>query len=836
MSVPGPIRVASRRPRSPGGPRLPLFWGVGAALGVTGLVLGWGVPLLGMWLTGRDRLLPIPATALAIYALLALVGALTYVVISDEGLADFLRPVAAFLRGPSPEAPGARLARAARLAALVLIPLSAGGLVYSQMRPREGSPTLLRIQHPTIPGAFERLRSPFREPSDELVRAWMAETKFAGGLEDARKAFHEQTLVEARTLYQINCRPCHGDAADGAGPMAWGFRLKPVNFRDPGTIATVVEAYAFWRVTEGGPGLPPEGSPSESAMPIWKGDLSEAQRWKAVLGAYDLADVEPRKPEKLEARPPSLRGPSLHGLLLPPSAWAQPKAAGPSADLDRGRETYAKRCLACHGEKGDGQGPVAEFLNPRPRDFVAAAYKFRTTASGEAPTDEDLFRVVTNGIPGTAMSGWTILSEAERRQVIAYIKTFDAEKFKAPPEKPEIARADVASSADLIAQGRDVYQKAKCWECHGDEGRGDGEKAADLKDDAGLRIRPADLTKGWRLKGGREARDIFLRLTTGVDGTPMPSFADALPEVERWALAHYVRSLQTRDEPGSGVVLRAVRVRGGLPGEPTDPRWADAPRLAVPLSGQVLAKPRWQNHAVDAVTVRALYDDQAIAFLLEWNDGVKDVAHAPGPDPELRDSTYPRLDLKKEPAERLRDAIRLQFPVSLHARPDRPHFFLGSPGRPVNLWHWKADLNEDASRSTAVEEENAEGFAKPVTPQPPDSQETVGKGVWTKGRWRVVMRRALAGRDRGKDIAFEPGKLIPFAVHAWDGSNRERGLMMALSSWNFVYLAVPTPLTAYLYAVLGFLAVGGVEWGLIRRVRRAPPAAVSGPSAGDREP
>jgi DMSO reductase family type II enzyme heme b subunit len=802
-----------------------------AALGLTGVVLAWGIPLLGMWLGGRDRPLPIPATAMAMYALLALVGALTYVVISNESLAEFLRPVAAFLRGPTPSAPGVRLVRAARVGALVGIPLAAGGLVYSQTIPRQGSPTLLRIQHPTIPGAFERLRSPFRESSDDVVKAWMAETKFAGGVEDGRKAFHERTLVEARTLYQINCRPCHGDAADGAGPMAWGFRLKPANFRDPGTIATVVEAYAFWRVTEGGSGLPPEGSPSESAMPIWKGDLSEAERWKAVLGAYDLADVEPRKPEKLEARQPALGAPSLGALLRPPSAWAQP-ATSPADDVEKGKATYTKRCLACHGEKGDGQGPVAEFLDPRPRDFVAAAYKFRTTASGEAPTDEDLFRVVTNGIPGTAMSGWTILSETERRQVIAYLKTFEPEKFKGAPEKPPVARADVAFSTALIAKGKEVYHQAKCWECHGDEGRGDGEKAADLKDDAGLRIWPADLTKGWRLKGGREARDIFLRLTTGMDGTPMPSFGDALPEDDRWALAHYVRTLQTGDEPGSGVVLRAVRARDGLPSEPGDPRWAAVPRLAVPLSGQVLAKPRWQNQAVDAVTVRAMYDDQAIAFLLEWNDRVKDVAHAPGPDPELRDATYPRLDLTGR-SERLRDAIRLQFPVSLPTGPDRPHFFLGSPGRPVNLWHWKADLNADPSRRSAVDEENAEGFAKAVTLQAAESQETVGKGVWDTGRWRVVMRRALAGRDRAKDIAFEPGKLVPFAIHAWDGANGEKGSMMALSSWNFVYLEVPIPLTAYLYATLGFLAVGVAEWGLIRRVRRAPPGSGAAPPAGE---
>lgn len=300
----------------------------------------------------------------------------------------------------------------------------------------------------------------------------------------------------------------------------------------------------------------------------------------------------------------------------------------------------------------------------------------------------------------------------------------------------------------------------------------------------------------------------------------MPSFADALPEEERWALAHYVRSLQTREEPGAEVVLRAIRVKSEPPTDPTDPRWQQAPFLAVALSGQVLAKPRWENHSVDAVTVRAMYSDRAISFLLEWDDPSKDLQHTPGPDPDLKESTFPKIDLTREHTEKLRDAVRLQFPVAIPTGPERPHFFLGGPGRPVNLWHWKADLNADASRKSAAEEENAEGFQRPIAAQPAEGQEVVGKGIWEKGRWRVLMTRSLVGRDKAKDITFEPAKLIPFAVQAWDGSNEEKGLMMSLSSWNFVLLDVPTPLTVYLYGVFGFLAVGGVESWLIRRVRR----------------
>jgi DMSO reductase family type II enzyme heme b subunit len=759
--------------------RVPLFWSVALALVAVWLLLELALPWIGMWVTGYPRPLPVPGVVRLIYLALALVGAAVYVTISDESIAEFLRPLIAGLRGPDPASPRARGLRGARLAVLVLVPLAAGGFVYARTAPRIQSPTVLRIQHPTLPGAYERMRNPFRERLDE------------------------RTLAEGYQIFQINCRPCHGDAADGAGPMAWGFRLKPANFTDPGTIATVVEAYAFWRVTEGGPGLPPEGTPWDSAMPAWRQDLTDEQKWKAVMAAYDLAGVEPRKPEKLES-------------VLVGAAWAQAKPAETPESLERGKKIYAKRCLACHGDKGDGQGPVAPYLNPRPRDFTLGAYKFRTTGSGEPPTDEDLFRVITRGVPGTAMSGWTTLSAEERWLVVGYVKKFsDAFKEKGTVVTPA---KEPSASPELLARGKDVYKRAKCWECHGESGRGDGPSAPTLKDDAKDAIRAANLRKGWLIKGGREPRDIFMRFSTGVDGTPMPSYADSLAEDDRWALAHYVASLQTKEEPSAAVVLRAARVAGELPADPGDPRWQAAPRLVMPLAGQVIAKPRWQNHAVDAVTVRALYTDRAMAFLLEWDDWFKNVEHRPGPEPELRPWTYPKIDLNPERTHTLRDAVRLQFPVTVPAGPERPHFLLGSPGQPVALWHWRADLNERGGN--AVVKERAEGFPKPIADLPAEAQDVSGRGAWAEGRWRVVMTRPLVPKDPTKDVTFEPGRLIPFAVQAWDGANGETGLLMALSSWHFLVLETPTPVSAYLFPLLGIGVVGLAEWWLVRRVRQ----------------
>lgn len=193
-----------------------------------------------------------------------------------------MAPIVALLRGKEEkEEAGGKTTAAyaydiARLLILAAVPILFGWSLYSQVAPKLKSPTLLRIQHPTIPGAYGKLENPFRKADAKTL---------------------EKYIADGRALYQTYCRPCHGTKADGKGPMANGFRLKPVNFRDPGTIATVVESYAFWRIKEGGIGLPPEASPWDSAMPSWKDELTDDQIWKIILAEYDTANVEPRKPE-----------------------------------------------------------------------------------------------------------------------------------------------------------------------------------------------------------------------------------------------------------------------------------------------------------------------------------------------------------------------------------------------------------------------------------------------------------------------------------------------------------------------------------------------------------
>ena len=219
--------------------------------------------------------------------------------------------------------------------------------------------------------------------------------------------------------------------------------------------------------------------------------------------------------------------------------------------IARGKVVYERRCIGCHGEKGDGNGPAATFLNPRPRNFTIGAFKFRTTPSGSLPTDGDLYRTLTRGVRWTAMPTWHELPEKDRLTVITFIKTFSARWREEKPEPPITIGEPPRATPELLAAGKELYRKAKCWECHGDSGKGDGPSADQLKDDFGFKIRPADFTRG-QFKGGGDVRDVFRTMTTGLDGTPMPSFADSMKDNERWAISYYVLAFSAFNNPLTG--------------------------------------------------------------------------------------------------------------------------------------------------------------------------------------------------------------------------------------------------------------------------------------------
>jgi mono/diheme cytochrome c family protein len=232
---------------------------------------------------------------------------------------------------------------------------------------------------------------------------------------------------------------------------------------------------------------------------------------------------------------------ALATLLLATAARAEPPEPAAAA---RGAKAYAKYCLSCHGTQGDGRGPSADWLDPRPRNFTSGSFKFRSTASGELPTDADLLRTIEKGLNHTNMPHWRALTSMERRDLVQYIKTFSARFTTEPQGKPVVVPPAPPTTPALVEQGKAVWAKMQCASCHGDGGKGDGSSAPTLRDDWGQPIAPRDFTSG-PLKVGDAPEDLYRTFITGLNGSPMPSFVEAgLTPDDAWALVAYVRSLR----------------------------------------------------------------------------------------------------------------------------------------------------------------------------------------------------------------------------------------------------------------------------------------------------
>ncbi|MBI4745737.1 MAG: hypothetical protein HY786_04145, partial [Deltaproteobacteria bacterium] len=276
--------------------KLGAFWNAAITLACVYGLIKWVIPFVSRRITGLPFPLSVPGTLMLFYMTLTIIALYIYITSSDERVEEFLTPVRSLLSG----AYGIRT----RSVVLVVIPLLVGWQAYSMTAPRISSPSSLRIQHPSsgFPKNMETAENPFRNPSDaevdkfieeakantvqfipeatdeidkvrdnydntlgiiptEPVQAFLKELK-TGNADKARArlALIEKYLFEGRILYAMNCRPCHGDSVSGDGPMADGFKLRPINFTDNGTIETIVEGYTSWRVANGGPGLPTEAT------------------------------------------------------------------------------------------------------------------------------------------------------------------------------------------------------------------------------------------------------------------------------------------------------------------------------------------------------------------------------------------------------------------------------------------------------------------------------------------------------------------------------------------------------------------------------------------------
>src|SRR6202048_172606 len=229
--------------------------------------------------------------------------------------------------------------------------------------------------------------------------------------------------------------------------------------------------------------------------------------------------------------------PGFAGLLL-----VFGSATAETGDVATGKLVYERYCMSCHGEQGNGQGEAAEYMSVKPRDYRQGTYKWRTTPSGSLPLDSDLEHTLLNGLYATYMPTWRVLDERSRRDVIAYIKTFSSRFASEKPQDPIVIPPDPGYSEASVTRGAAVYKKYNCAQCHGPGGQGDGPSAHELKDDWGNPIVPYDLTQG-HVRCGDTGPDIYRVFITGLNGTPMPSFADSISPDEAWDLVHFIQSL-----------------------------------------------------------------------------------------------------------------------------------------------------------------------------------------------------------------------------------------------------------------------------------------------------
>ena len=548
----------------------------------------------------------------------------------------------------------------------------------------------------------------------------------------------------------------------------------------------------------------------------------------------------------------SLRGPALSDPVVT-GVEAQGPDIGTDAQRESGRAVYQKNCAQCHGDKGDGEGYATPHLVPRPRDFTTGAFKVRTSPSGALPTHEDLVNIIRRGMPYTSMPAWPDLSEQEVSNLAYYIKTFSP-NFASPETIPEPIELPDApgSSEESIALGKTLYVETGCVKCHGNLGRGDGPSAPTLTDDYGRPIRAANLTQNWTFRGGSSREDIFRTMTTGMNGTPMPSFVDSLSVEQRWAITDFIASLSDGDGPGYTNLVVATRVQNPIDEATSAASFESAPIARLPILGQITEPGRSFHPPATSVTVQAIYDAESIALLVRWHDMGADRSgknglslpvppeeeeSAPGGAEPAGGSPFGEAELTAEqpaadpfaeatapaaaPSE-FSDAVAVQIPSQPSTDARKPYFIFGDVQNPVDLWFFdlaRPDPLQFTGRGSADIALN-------------DTGDLTGVASYDEGEWSAIFKRPLRPSS---GAALAPGQFMPVAFSVWDGFSRERGNRRGLTVWHSLYVEpeeVPSAVGPMLRTALLILAVELLVIGWMRRSRgsRAGHAIGGGPS------
>ena len=524
---------------------------------------------------------------------------------------------------------------------------------------------------------------------------------------------------------------------------------------------------------------------------------------------------------------------------------------------ERGKEVYENSCAHCHGIEGRGDGSAAENLLPKPRDFTRGLYKIRSTEAGQLPTDQDLFDIITVGMPGSSMPEWeTALSTDDRWQVVAYIKTFyEGFKENENPPKQITLQGKIPYAEQSVEIGKELYVELGCVECHGNVGRGDGTSAPTLTDSWGFQTWPANLTQGWTFRGGADTEDIFKRFIGGIAGSPMPAFEgdsflnfgltaeestrlielenrDEMTEAEEEESGKFYEKMDT-------AVDIALSIKEGAEMSAAEMQtYNDAMKVVYEKSWHLanyvksLMPEKRPEPAIGNNVLRSQYvqgtlptlDDaawetfeagyfplvgQVVIEPRQFNPTI-DGVHVKSfyNDTEVAflfvwdDRTHTTGDETDETTGKpLEDALAVQFPVKVPQGPTAPKpYFLGGGRLPVYLWHWKASTPEQVTELTAKGINNAE------------AQEVQGelevKSDYTDGQYKLWVKRALKTEDK-KDLQLEPGVFVPIAFSTWDGANGDVDTKRTMTSWyTFTLEPVPSSRRFVYPPIIAILSVG----------------------------
>jgi mono/diheme cytochrome c family protein len=263
--------------------RWPLVLAIVAAFVVLRLVRARTLAWAAAWWVGIFVLVrfafktPIPHSVVEMYMGITTLALAAYVSSSQQRRWEFAAPIVAVVTEPRH--------RVLLGAILVLLPALAAAGVYMGSREKLEAPAFGRTVHPAPPETIT-----FKGKTIDLVRGHNPFRE----LEKTDPASFRAHVENGRVTFYRNCVFCHGDDLAGDGLYAHGLNPIPTNFTDKGTIAQLQETFLFWRIAKGGPGLPAEGGPWDSAMPAWENFLSEDQIWEVILFLYDHTGQRPR--------------------------------------------------------------------------------------------------------------------------------------------------------------------------------------------------------------------------------------------------------------------------------------------------------------------------------------------------------------------------------------------------------------------------------------------------------------------------------------------------------------------------------------------------------------